>query len=282
MGITVEAYAKINLFLDVLRRLESGYHEVDMVMQRVSLKDSLYFEKRPSGIEIVSDHPYMPRDRGNLAYQGVLQVKKALNLTGGVRIRLEKHIPVAAGLAGGSADGAAAIVGMNRLYDLGLSLEEMMALGRPLGADVPFCFLKGAARARGIGQDLEPVKGLGNVYILLTKPNLSVSTKSVYENLTREDLGRHGDIEGILGALEEDNLYSVSRNLFNILEPVTMRRYPGVLEEKKRMTAYGAKGVLMSGSGPTIFGLFNREGPARAAYRNFKRFNRQTYLVRPI
>jgi 4-diphosphocytidyl-2-C-methyl-D-erythritol kinase len=282
MEIAVAAYGKINLFLDVIGKLENGYHEVDMVMQRISLRDVIHLEKRDSGIEVLSDHAYLPVDENNLAYQGARRVREALGLRGGVRIRIEKHIPVAAGLAGGSADAAAVIEGMNALYGLGLSREAMMALGGPLGADVPFCFLKGAARARGIGQDLTPVKGLGDVYLVLTKPNLSVSTREIYENLTEEDCRDHGSMTDMLQALEEENIYRISRSLFNTLERVTLRRYPGVLQEKKRMISYGARGVLMSGSGPTILGLFNREGPARAAAKNFKRFNQQTYLVRPF
>lgn len=280
MRQTLRAYAKVNLALDVVGKRPDGYHEVDMIMQKVGLYDEITVETIDSGIELTTNHGFLPLDERNIAYRAVQLMREAHGIRQGIHVHVEKRIPIAAGLAGGSTDAASVIRGIDRLLALGMTVEEMMILGKKLGADVPFCFLPGAARARGIGERLEPVVGLDDVWMVLTKPNLSVSTQSIYNQLRPEDYAEHPDVEGMIRALEMGNLYEISARLGNVLEKATFRAHPVVAREKQRMIAYGAKGSLMSGSGPTVFGLFNREHRARAAWKNFYRFNRQTYLVK--
>ncbi len=280
MHTTIKAYAKVNLVLDVKGKRLDGYHEVDMIMQKIDLCDELTIKKIPEGIRITSTSLHLPNDSRNIVYRAAELMIQKFELKAGVEIHIVKRIPIAAGLAGGSTDAAAAIRGINEVFEIGLSRDKMMALGKQLGADVPFCFMDGAARAEGIGEILTPVKGLKNTWLVLTKPNISVSTQMIYQQLRPEDYVVHPDVDGMIEALKKSNVYLVSEKLGNVLEKPTFRSFPVVAREKQRMKSFGAKGALMSGSGPTVYGLFAKDYQAKAAYKNFLRFNKQTYLVK--
>jgi len=278
--INLKARAKINLSLDVLRRREDGYHDVAMIMQQIDLYDKVTLEKTDGGIMLETDCYYLPVDRRNIAYLAAEKMIEKYAIDGGVKIALEKKIPVAAGLAGGSTDAAAVIKGMNKLYDLNLSMDEMMKLGVTIGADVPFCIKGGAAFAEGIGEKLRDIKGLENVWILLSKPAVSVSTKDVYGGLKVDEIPVHPDNEQMIQWIEDGDVHNVSENLVNVLENVTMALHPSIRDIKDKMKVYGASGVLMSGSGPTVFGIFYDHKRASKAVKNMKKYYKQSYLVR--
>lgn len=268
----IEAYAKINLGLDVTRKRPDGYHEVRMIMQSLRLHDTLDMEvtKRP-GIVIETNMKYLPTDGRNLIYRACDTLMRRQDIHGGVHIVLDKVIPMAAGLAGGSADAAAALVGMNRLFDLGMSREELMRVGVSLGADIPFCLLGGTALAEGIGEKLTVMDPLPPCYVLLAKPDIRVSTKSVYEALDEARIVTRPDIDALLRLLRAGDLSGIGAALSNILENVTIKRYPVIEKIKRRMQDFGACGTLMSGSGPTVFGLFTQKRKGEEAFEEMKR-----------
>lgn len=265
-SIELKAYAKINLGLDVLRRREDGYHDVKMVMQAVGLHDTVRLQKtEEEGIFLRCSNETLPADSGNLAYKAVHMLKEEFSLSDGVSIGLEKRIPIAAGLAGGSTDAAAALKGMNELFALGLSEEELMERGVRIGADVPFCIMGGTALSEGIGERLTRLPQMPDCYILLAKPPISVSTKEVYENLVLNEEVKHPDIEGIIEGIRLSDVKKMSGCLGNLLESVTEPAYPVILDLKQRMIEAGALGALMSGSGPTVFGIFDSLESAKKA-----------------
>ncbi len=265
-GIELEARAKVNLGLDVLGRRPDGYHEVRMVMQTVCLCDKLEIQRRDGGgilLEIAP--PILPADEGNLAYRAARLLADEFGIGDGVLIRLEKHIPVAAGMAGGSADAAAVLLGMNSLFGLGLDRDGLMRRGLGLGADVPYCVLGGTALAEGIGERLTPLSAMPPCAVLIAKPPISVSTKWVYENLRLEALPAHPDIDAIIGAIGAGDLCALARGMGNVLETVAVPRHPVIAQIKGLMMEHGAAGAMMSGSGPTVFGLFERQDEAERA-----------------
>ncbi|HKL80189.1 MAG TPA: 4-(cytidine 5'-diphospho)-2-C-methyl-D-erythritol kinase [Mobilitalea sp.] len=268
--ISMKAYAKINLGLDVLRKREDGYHDVSMIMQSINLYDTLSIKKYNDGvIKVRTNLPYLPNDRRNLVYKATTLFNKTMKINAGIRIILKKNIPVAAGLAGGSSDAAAVLLGLNKLFNTGLSTSELMQLGVQLGADVPYCILLGTALSEGIGELLTPLKPIPECTILLVKPDISVSTKYVYEGLKLDSSIIHPDIKGMLDAIEEGSLLRLTSLMDNILQTVTVRDYPVIEEIKEKMMEKGALTSLMSGSGPTVFGIFNNQEMAETAYRYF-------------
>ena len=278
----LKSLAKINLGLDVLGKRENGYHDVRMVMQTIYLYDNVTIEKRAEeGIVVETNLFFLPIDENNIAYKAAKLLFDEFQLEGGVRICLEKHIPVAAGLAGGSSNAAAVLVGMNRMYDLGLSQEELMERGVKLGADVPYCIMRGTVLAEGIGEILTPLPAMPKCAILIAKPNISVSTKMVYEALDAKEIERHPDIEGILDGLEKGDLARVASSMGNVLEAVTIERYPVIEEIKTAMKEEGALNAMMSGSGPTVFGIFEDKTKAREAQQHLrqKRLAGQVYVA---
>ena len=279
-NIKLKARAKINLSLDVLGRRENGYHDVAMIMQQIDLYDTVSLQKTENGVVLETDCYYLPVDRKNIAYLAAERMIEQYNISGGVRIKLEKTIPVAAGLAGGSTDAAAVIKGMNQLFNLNLSLDEMMEIGVKIGADVPFCIIGGAAFAEGIGERLRPINGLENAWIVLAKPSVSVSTKDVYGGLKVNDLEEHPNNAQLIKWLEEGKAREVSQNMVNVLETVTLDMHPSIKDIKDKLKLYGATGVLMSGSGPTVFGIFFDYKKASKAVKNMKKYYKQSYLVR--
>ncbi len=262
----IKAYAKINLGLDVVRRLENGYHEVKMVMQTVGIYDVLDFQRTDGGIVITTDSGELPTDENNLIYKAAKLMMEKYHINEGVKIHLEKHIPIAAGMAGGSTDAAAALKGMNRLFDLGCSLKDLMELGVKIGADVPYCVMGGTALAEGIGEKLTPLAPAPDCYVLVAKPDINVSTKYVYEHLDAQEISRHPDIDGMVEAIAEESLQGILDRMENVLETVTVKAYPVIQTIKDRMKELGAINSLMSGSGPTVFGIFVEKDMARRAY----------------
>ena len=261
----MKAYAKINLGLDVVRRLENGYHEVKMVMQTVGIYDVLTFERIPEGIVVTTDSGELPTDENNLIYKAAKLMKEHYGIREGVRIHLEKHIPIAAGMAGGSTDAAATMKGINRLFDLGCTLEELMELGVKIGADVPYCVMGGTALAEGIGEKLTALPAAPECFLVVAKPDINVSTKYVYEHLDAAGVKEHPDIDGMVRAIEEESLQGILDRMGNVLESVTVTVYPIIDTIKSRMRQLGALNSLMSGSGPTVFGIFIDEQKAREA-----------------
>ena len=256
--LRLKARAKVNLGLDVVRRREDGYHEVRMIMQTVALCDQLLLKKtKEQGIRLLlGEHSYVPSDEGNLAYRAAALLFEEFKPVSGLEIHLEKHIPVAAGLAGGSSDAAAVLFGINRLFHLGLSLEELQDRGVKIGADVPYCIMRGTALAEGIGEKLTRLPKAPPCTVLLAKPPVSLSTKWVYQNLKVQELTSHPDIDGQICALEEGNLKDLAAKMQNVLETVSVPAHPEIGRIRDIMKENGALNAMMSGSGPTVFGLF--------------------------
>ena len=263
--ITRKAYAKINLGLDVVRRLPNGYHEVRMIMQNVGIYDVLTFAKAEEGILLQVDNQEVPSDGNNLICKAAKLLLETAGIQGGVHITLEKNIPIAAGMAGGSTDAAAAFLGINELYEIGYDIEQLKALGVKIGADVPYCIQGGTALAEGIGEVLSELPAPPACHLLVAKPDINVSTKFVYENLRANELEYHPDIDGMIKALDLGDLKGITDRLGNVLETVTVPAYPIIQEIKGVMLAAGAENALMSGSGPTVFGIFTNKDQAEAA-----------------
>ncbi len=263
----MKAFAKINLGLDVVGKLENGYHEVKMVMQTVGIYDELTFGKTDSGIMVTCDTGELPTDGNNLIYKAAKLMMEHYHIKEGVRIHLRKNIPIAAGMAGGSTDAAATMKGMNRLFDLGVDLKELMELGVSIGADVPYCILGGTALAEGIGEKLRTLPPAPECFLLVAKPDINVSTAYVYQHLDAEGVSSHPDIDGMVQAIEQGSLQGIIERLGNVLENVTVKAWPVIDTIKGRMKELGAAGSLMSGSGPTVFGIFVSENTAQKAYK---------------
>lgn len=263
-----KARAKVNLGLDVCRRLENGYHEVKMIMQTVDLYDTLEFKKRvdPDIILMVDSKDALGDLSNNLIFRAAKLMKEYYGIKEGIEISLKKNIPVAAGMAGGSTDAAATMLAMNELYDLGQSKEALMKLGVRLGADIPFCILGGTALAEGIGEILTSLPGPRQAVVLIAKPEIMVSTKEVYENLHADSLEKHPDIDGMVTALKEGDLQGITDRMENVLETVTIEKYPIIEQIKDVMKSAGAINAMMSGSGPTVFGIFETKESAQKAF----------------
>lgn len=278
----LRAFAKINLGLDVIRRREDGYHDVRMIMQTIQMYDQLEMEKKSSkGIALMTNLSYIPVNENNLVYKAAKLLMEQYQIQEGVSIHLNKFIPVAAGMAGGSSDAAAALVGMNKLFRLGMSKKELMKMGVKIGADVPYCIMRGTALSEGIGEKLTALPSLPACYILIGKPGVSVSTKFVYTNLKLDEKTKHPDIDGMLDALQRQDLYGITDRMENVLESVTVPAYPVIQEIKDHMKAHGALNALMSGSGPTVFGIFDDKKKAEFACEKLKEsgLTRQTFLT---
>jgi 4-diphosphocytidyl-2-C-methyl-D-erythritol kinase len=264
--IKCKAPAKINLGLDVVRKREDGYHEVSMIMQTIHLYDYLTITKTPKDvISLRTNLPYLPTNENNLVYKAANLLKTEFNIKQGIHINLEKNIPVAAGLAGGSTDAAATLMGMNQIFDLKLTTKELMERGVTLGADIPYCILGGTAISEGIGEILTPLPDVPACHVVLVKPDIHVSTKYVYEHLELQKITSHPDIMGIADAIRISDLTGITTRLENVLETVTINKYPIINELKEILLQAGAEASLMSGSGPTVFGLFKAKAQAEKA-----------------
>ena len=280
--IKLKALAKINLGLDVLGRRENGYHDVRMIMQSIYLYDNVTIEKQEEpGIKLVTNLHYLPIDEKNIAYKAAKMLMDEFQISCGVKIVLDKHIPVAAGMAGGSSNAAAVLVGMNRFFGLNLSQQDLMDRGVKLGADVPYCVMRGTVLAEGIGEILTPLDPMPKCYVLIAKPAIGVSTKVVYEKLDSKEIENHPDIDSILDGLKEQNLAKIAASMGNVLESVTIDDYPIIDDIKQVMMEAGALNAMMSGSGPTVFGIFADKKTAKEAQRKMRNSNltKQIYLV---
>ncbi len=280
--IELKALAKINLGLDVLGRRENGYHDVRMVMQSIYLYDEVKLEKTAEpGITTVSNLSFLPTGDGNIAYKAARLLQEEFQITEGIKITLNKHIPVAAGLAGGSSNAAAVLFGMNRMFRLGLSQKDLMDRGVRLGADVPYCIMRGTVLAEGIGEKLSVLPAMPKCTVLIAKPPVSVSTKVVYEALDAKEITEHPDIDGIIEGLKNNSLKQVAACMGNVLEDVTVPMHPVIDQIKQEMKSAGALNAMMSGSGPTVFGLFESRADAREAQRRIreKSLTRQVYVT---
>lgn len=268
----LRAMAKINLGLDVIRKREDGYHEVRMIMQTIRMYDTLDIRKKQTpGISLSSNLPYIPCDDRNLAYRAAKLLMDEFQIKEGLSMKLAKAIPVAAGMAGGSSDAAAAFVGVNRLFRLGLTEEELMKRAVKIGADVPYCVMRGTALAEGIGEKLTPLAPLPDCYVLIGKPAVSVSTKTAYENLNLEKIGRHPDIDGMLQDISGGDLYGLAQKMENVFEPGITAKYPVIRQIRDFMEERGALKAMMSGSGPTVFGIFDDKRRLYAAAEDLKK-----------
>lgn len=280
--LELKALAKINLGLDVLGRRENGYHDVRMVMQTIYLYDNVTLKKtKAPGIWLTTNLYYLPTDDRNVAYKAAKMLMDEFKIEGGIKITLDKRIPVAAGMAGGSSNAAAVLVGMNRLFELGLSEQELLERGVKLGADVPYCIMRGTVLAEGIGEILTTLPPMPKCFILVAKPNISVSTKTVYERLDAHEIEDHPDIDGVLAGLKAGDLKKIAGAMGNVLERVTVKDYPIIEEIKNIMKEEGALGAMMSGSGPTVFGIFDDKAVAKRAQQKIKRLEpaKQVYVV---
>lgn len=262
----LRAFAKINLGLDILRKREDGYHQVRMIMQTIQMYDVLEMKKvKKPGISLSVNYPYIPSDERNLVYKAAKLLMDEFQVKEGVDIRLEKFIPVAAGMAGGSSDAAAAMVGINHLFKLELSEKDLMDRAVNIGADVPYCIMRGTALAEGIGEKLTRIAQVPDCYVLIGKPGIGVSTKTAYESLQLDKIQSHPDIDGMIRDIENGNLLAMTDKMGNVFESGIIGKYPVIGEIKDLMEANGALKAMMSGSGPTVFGIFDDREKMEAA-----------------
>jgi len=284
-SISVNAYAKINLGLDVLRKRTDGYHDVCMIMQSLGLHDTItIYKSNTAGISIKTNLSYLPSDQGNLVYKAAALFLATISVKEGLYIKLDKRIPVSAGLAGGSSDAAATLRGLNELYHAELSIEDLMKLGVTIGADIPYCLMLGTALSEGIGEILTPLTHMPECSILLVKPDINVSTKYVYDNLCLDASIAHPNISAMKIALSKSDLVSLARNMDNILQTVTVKDYPIITAIKDKMKELGALTSLMSGSGPTVFGIYQDLLLAQKAciyFRKNQTYGKQVFLTKP-
>lgn len=279
-SIIVKAPAKINLTLDVTGKRNDGYHEVEMIMTTIDLSDRIgLISLEEDKINIDVNQGFIPSNENNLAYQAAKVIKDHTGTEKGVSVFIDKQIPVSAGLAGGSTDAAAVLRGLNQLWELGLTMEELAELGLKIGSDVPFCVHGGTAVARGRGEKLEFLPAPPSCWVVLVKPPMSVSTKDIYSRLDLKNM-KHPDTAGMINAINQGAFPDVCQKLENVMEEVTFNMHPQVAKIKQRMRQFGADGSVMSGSGPTVFGLTQSEARADRLYHGLKGFMEEVYVVR--
>lgn len=278
----VKAPAKINLSIDVLERRKDGFHEVEMVMTTIDLADHLELSLiKEKTIKINSHNKFVPDDERNLAYQAAQLLQDKFSVNKGVEISIEKNIPIAAGLAGGSSDAAAVLRGLNKLWDLQLSLDELSTIGAEIGSDVPFCVYGGTALATGRGEIITELPSPPTCWIILVKPNISVSTADIYKNLNLTQLERP-NTEKVISAIHDNDYETICNNMGNVLESVTLNMHPEVARVKEKLKSFGADAVLMSGSGPTVFGFVRHDSRMHRIYNGLRGFSNEVYAVRAI
>ena len=276
------SYAKINLTLDVLSKRPDGYHNVEMIMQTVSLYDLILVDKTEKNISISTNLKYLPVNEKNIAYKAALEFFKYTSITGGCKIMIHKNIPVAAGLAGGSGNAAAVLCSLDKLYNTNLSSDELMDIGSKLGADVPYCIIGGTALATGIGEILTPLPSIPKCNILMVKPPISVSTAAIYEAIDAAEIDKRPNTNAMIDALAQKDLISVAQNLSNVMGNVTETIHPIVKGIRRKMLMNGALGAVMSGSGPTVFGIFPDYETAKKSHDSFYYQFKEVYLVSAI
>lgn len=275
----LRAFAKINLGLDITGKRPDGYHDVRMIMQTIQMYDLLKIEiSKEPGIHLTTNLPYVPCDSRNLVYKAAQMLMEEFNVSQGVTMDLKKFIPVSAGMAGGSSDAAAAMIGVNRLFHLSLSQEELMKRAVNIGADVPYCIMRGTALAEGIGEILTQLSPVPFCYILVGKPGINVSTKTAYENLDLKNIKSHPQIDSMIESIQNGDLHKMASLMENVFEPGIIRQYPIIGDIKDLMKEQGALNAVMSGSGPTVFGIFDDKGKLDAAAEKL----RQSHLAKTV
>ena len=278
----IKAYGKVNISLDVVGKREDGYHLLSMIMQNIDLYDEIEVEKQKYGINLECNKSYVPVDNRNLAYKAAEIFKERYDIVDGVKINIEKNIPVSAGLAGGSTDAAAVLKVMNELFNVNATEVELMELGLRLGADIPYCIHGGTALCEGIGEIITPIKSFKDKIIVLVKPAFGVSTKEVYKNFNLEKVKQHPKTAEIINAIENDNLNFVASNMKNLLENVTLRKHKILIKIKEEMNACGAINSMMSGSGPTVFAFFDDMLKAQKCFEKMKKKYSDVFITRTI
>lgn len=278
--ISLKARAKINLNLDIVGRRKDGYHLLNMIMQQIDLYDIVSMKKTLDGISINTDCDYIDSGKDNIAYKAAYEMMKAFDTIKGVEINIEKKIPVAAGLAGGSADGAAVILGLNDIYNLNLNRKELIDIGLKVGADVPFCLIGGCAAVSGIGEIVEPISGLVDKWILLSKPPIDVSTKETYSLFDLKSMRSNFNFQEIIKTVEHQKVENFFDVMNNSLESVTINKYSIVAKLKNKFKELRPDFFMMSGSGPTVFGIYLNYDEAFKGYKAIKEYNEETYLVK--
>ncbi|MGO3610957.1 MAG: 4-(cytidine 5'-diphospho)-2-C-methyl-D-erythritol kinase [Enterococcus sp.] len=282
MEIMEKAPAKINLGLYILGKRPDGLHELAMVMASIDQADRLYLEEIPENkIIIETNKAFLPTDKKNHVYEALELVKERFNIDKGLRVKIHKEIPVAAGLGGGSTDSAAALRAVNRLWNLGLSIEELAALGAEVGSDVPYCVYGQTSLVEGFGEKVTPIAPMPQCWVVVVKPRMSVSTRTIFAKIVMEDL-YHPDIEALVSAIEENDYQKMTENLGNSMEVVTIKKHPVIQQLKDRMLKYGADAAMMSGSGPTVYALCHKYSRAKHVLNALKGFCDEVYLVRTL
>ncbi|WP_438775766.1 4-(cytidine 5'-diphospho)-2-C-methyl-D-erythritol kinase [Enterococcus sp. DIV0170] len=282
MEIMEKAPAKINLGLDILGKRPDGLHELAMVMASIDLADRLYLEEIPEDkIIIETNKAFLPTDKKNHVYEALELVKERFEIKKGLRVKIHKEIPVAAGLGGGSTDSAAALRAVNRLWDLGLSIEEIASLGAEVGSDVPYCVYGQTSLVEGFGEKVTPIAPMPQCWVVVVKPRMSVSTRTIFAQIVMEDL-YHPDIAALVSAIEANDYQKMTENLGNSMEVVTIRKHPVIQQLKDRMLKYGADAAMMSGSGPTVYALCHKYSRAKHVFNALKGFCEEVYLVRTL
>lgn len=281
MEIKLKTRAKVNFSIDVVGKRDDGYHLVEMIMQTIDLYDLITLGDAPGkGIMLTCSSSIVPSDARNIAYKAAALLKGMFGVEKGIKIDIEKRIPVGAGMAGGSCNAAGVLVGLNKLWNLGLTTEELKQLGLKLGADVPFCIEGGTVLAQGIGDKLTTIKDVKDVWIVVCKPNFSVSTAEVYKSLKLDNMGTRPDTKRLLGYIEKGDIKALAGGMANVLESVTQSRYSVIAHIKDKMMHQRALGSIMTGSGPTVFGIFKNFEDAHKAESRLKQMWEQTYLVK--
>ena len=278
--LKVKAYGKVNLSLGITGKKENGYHLVEMIMQQISLHDVVTVKKIQSGIVLTTNCPFIPNDQSNIAFKVAEAMLAKFNIQSGVSIHIEKNIPVAAGLAGGSADAAGVIEAIDKIFNLNMSRKDRQAFALPFGADIPFCLQGGTAIATGIGEDLEKIKGLDNTWLVLVKPSVKVSTESVYKAFDLNKVVKQPNTQKIKRILEMGHLKELSGEMVNVLEEVTGKEHPVIYSIEQKLKSFGAIEAMMSGSGPTVFGVFMHYKTAEKAYKNMCKTEKDVFLVK--
>ena len=283
--IKLYANAKINPILDVVERLENGYHNLEMIMQSVDLSDAIIIEKTfTNDITLKTNMYWLPTDERNLVYKVASYLKENYNIKYGLDITIKKTIPVGAGLAGGSADCAATLIGMRKLFKLNIPNKELLEIGKKFGADVPFCIKRGTYLAKGIGEILTPLKPFPHCYILIAKPPISISTASIFGELNLAEINKRPDIEKFIYYLDKQDIVEISKNLCNVLESVSIKKYPIIADIKENMLKNGALGSVMTGSGSAVFGIFKSKKQMAIAKKDLERtLNlKEVFATRPF
>lgn len=275
----VKSYAKINLTLDVLGKMENGYHEIESIMQTINLFDLIIVDRTEKGIDVHTNLKFLPTNEKNIAYKAADLFFKETGIKGGAKILIHKNIPVAAGLAGGSGNAAAVLAALNVLYNVYMSDEELCKMAGKLGADVPYCLIGGTMLAKGIGEKLSPLPALGKHIVLIAKPPINVSTQSIYEHIDNVRIDDHPDVQKMTEAIKSDNIKEISSELFNVMEYATVKLHPVIRGIKEKMILNGAVGALMSGSGPTVFGLFEDYKTAKLSHDSFSKMYKDVFLT---